>query len=97
MNFKPLSNYVLVKPVVVQEATTPSGIVLPESAVEKPNMGTIIAIGDGILNEVGDRLPMSVQVNDTILYPKFAGTEIKLNGERYLIMRDSDLFGIVSR
>lgn len=97
MNFKPLSNYVLVKPVVVQETATPSGIILPESAVEKPNMGTIIAIGDGILNEVGDRLPMSVQVNDTILYPKFAGTEIKLNGERYLIMRDSDLFGIVSK
>lgn len=94
-NFKPVSNYVLVKPVEIP-TTTPSGLALPESSVDKPNMGTVMAVGEGQLGMTGERLPISVSVNDVILFPKFAGTEIKLSGEKYLIMRDTDLFGILS-
>jgi chaperonin GroES len=95
MNFKPVSNYILVKPVAVSD-TTPSGLVLPESSLDKPNMGTVISVGDGQLTSEGVRLPMAVQINDVVLFPKYSGTEIKLNKEKYLIMRDTDIFGIVA-
>ena len=95
MNFKPVSNYILVKTVEVP-TTTQSGLLLPEASVDKPNMGTVMAVGEGQWTERGERIPLSVQVNDIILFPKFSGMEVKLNGEKYLIMRDTDLFGIVS-
>jgi chaperonin GroES len=95
MNFKPVSNYILVRPTEVSN-TTASGLVLPETSVDKPNTGQVVAVGDGQLTNVGERLPLAVGVNDTVLFPKYAGTEIKLNGARYLIMRDTDLFGIVN-
>ena len=95
MNFKPVSNYILVRPVDVPD-TTPSGLVLPESSLDKPNMGTVVAVGDGQWTERAERIPVSVKVNDIILFPKYSGTEVKLNKEKYLIMRDTDLFGIVA-
>jgi chaperonin GroES len=94
MNFKPTSNYILVRPVETPD-TTPSGLVLPESVKEKPNMGTVAAVGEGQFTDRGERLPISVQVNDIVLFPKYSGTEVTLNKEKYLIMRDTDLFGIV--
>jgi len=94
MNFKPVSNYILVRTVEVPD-TTPGGLLLLESAKDKPNMGTVMAIGDGQLTITGERLPMAVQVNDIVLFPKFSGTEVKLNQEKYLIMRDTDLYGVV--
>lgn len=95
MKFKPVSNYILVKPVDVPD-TTPSGLVLPESSLDKPNMGTVYAVGEGQYTSEGIRIPVTVQVNDIILFPKYSGTEVKLNGEKYLIMRDTDIFGIVA-
>jgi chaperonin GroES len=95
MNFKPVSNYILVKPVAVSD-TTPSGLVLPESSLDKPNMGSVVSAGDGQLTSEGVRLPMAVEINDVVLFPKYSGTEIKLNKEKYLIMRDTDIFGIVA-
>lgn len=95
MNFKPVSNYILVRPVDVPD-TTPSGILLPEASLDKPNMGTVMAVGDGAWTEQGTQIPVSVRPNDIILFPKYSGTEVKLNGDKYLIMRDTDLFGIVS-
>lgn len=94
MNFKPVSNYILVSPIEVPD-TTPSGLVLPESSLDKPNMGTVISVGDGQLTDRGERIPLSVQVHDIILFPKYAGTEVKLNKEKYLIMRDTDILGII--
>jgi chaperonin GroES len=95
MNFKPVSNYILVRPVSVPD-TTPSGLVLPESSLDKPNMGTVVAVGDGQLADSGIRIKVSVKVGDVILFPKYSGTDVTLNKEKYLIMRDTDLFGIVT-
>lgn len=95
MNFKPVSNYILVKPVEVPD-TTPSGLVLPESSKEKPNMGVVQAVGEGQFTNNGERIPVFVQVNDIVLFAKYAGTEVTLNKEKFLIMRDLDLFGIVT-
>jgi chaperonin GroES len=95
MNFKPVSNYILVKPVEVPD-TTPSGLILPESSLDKPNMGTVYSVGDGQLTSEGVRLPVAVKVNDIVLFPKYSGTEVKLNKEKYLIMRDTDIFGVVT-
>jgi chaperonin GroES len=94
-SFKPVSNYILVKTVEIPN-TTPSGLALPEAALDKPNMGTVMAVGEGQFTQNGDRLAVCVQVSDVVLFPKFAGTEVKFNGEKYLIMRDTDLFGVVS-
>ncbi len=94
MKFYPVSNYILVKPIQVSN-TTASGLALPESALDKPNKGTVIEIGSGQLTPDGVVLPISVNVNDTILFPKYAGIDITINNEKYLIMRDTDVFGIV--
>lgn len=94
-NFKPLSNYVLIKPIEIPD-TTPSGIVLPESSKDRPNQGKVIAVGDGQLSDRLDHIPVSTKVGDVVLFPKYSGTELKLNGEKFLIMRDTDLFGILS-
>lgn len=91
---KPLSNYVLIEPIEVPD-TTPSGLVLPDSSKDRPNQGKVIAVGEGQLHE-GKLYPTMVGVGDTVLFAKFAGTELKLDGKRYLIMRDTELFGILN-
>ena len=87
--FKPLADRVLVEPAPAEQ-TTASGIIIPDSAKEKPLKGKIVAAGEGKKDE-----PMTVKVGDDILYGQYAGTEIKLDGETYLIMRESDIYGIL--
>ncbi len=90
MNIKPLADRVLIKPATAEEKTA-SGIIIPDSAKEKPLKGEVIAIGNGTKDEV-----MIVKVGDNVLYGKYAGTELDLDGEKFLIMRQSDIVGILS-
>ena len=94
MNIKPLGNRVVVEP-LEQEEVTIGGIVLPETAKEKPQKGKVLAIGPGERDEKGNRIPLDVKVNDTVLFAKYAGTEIKLEGKKILILRESDLLAII--
>ena len=94
LSFKPLGGRVLVEP-IEQEEVTAGGIVLPETAKEKPQQGKILAAGPGDRNDKGDRIAMDVKAGDTVLFGKYAGTEVKIDGKKLLIMRESDLLGIV--
>ena len=89
VNVKPLADRVLVEPAAAEE-TTASGIIIPDTAKEKPQRGTVVAVGDGKKDE-----PLTVKAGDTVLYGKYAGTEINVEGKDYLIMRESDIFAIV--
>lgn len=89
LNIKPLADRVLIEPAVA-ETTTASGIIIPDTAKEKPQKGTVVAVGDGKKDE-----PLTVKVGDKVLYGKYAGTELKLEGKEYLILRESDLLGIL--
>lgn len=86
----PLGERLVVKP-MEQEATTSSGIILPDTAKEKPQEGEVIAAGPGRLNDDGKRIALEVAVGDKIIYSKYAGTEYKVDGEEYLILRESDV------
>lgn len=90
---KPLSDRVLVQPAPAEEKTD-SGIIIPDSAKEKPQEGTVVAAGPGKV-ENGSKIEMSVNEGDKVLYGKYSGTEVTLDGEEYLIMRESDILGIV--
>lgn len=90
MNIKPLGDRVVIK-VLEAEEKTASGIVLPDKAKEKPQEGEVIAAGDGRILENGTRVEMDVKVGDRVLFSKYAGTEIKLDGKEYLIMRQDDI------
>ena len=91
--FKPLSDRVLVKPDSAEEKTE-SGIIIPDTAKEKPQRGTVISVGPGKV-ENGQKVDMSVKEGDKVLYGKYAGTEITLDGEEYMIMRENDILGTV--
>ena len=93
MNFKPIGNRVVIKPVAVEEVTK-SGIVLPGMAQEKPQQGEVVAVGDGVYQN-GVKIPMEIQVGDKVLYGKFGGTDVKLNGEEYIIMAEQDVLLIL--
>lgn len=95
MKLQPLGDRVVVKAQEEDEARTPSGLVIPDTAKEKPQIGEILAIGPGALNEDGDRMPMDVGVGDVVVYSKFGGTEIKVEGQEYLILSSRDLLAIV--
>jgi len=94
VSLKPLGNRVVVEP-LEQEEMTAGGIVLPETAKEKPQKGKVLSIGPGDRDEDGKRIPMDVSVGDTVLFAKYSGTEIKLDGKKLLILRESDLLAIV--
>jgi chaperonin GroES len=94
LNLKPLGSRVVVEP-IEQEDITASGIVLPETAKEKPQRGKVLSIGPGDRDESGKRIQMDVSIGDTVLFAKYAGTEIKLDGKKLLILRESDLLAIV--
>jgi len=94
MNIRPLGDRVVVEP-IEQEATTASGLVLPDTAKERPQQGKVIAAGKGRLDDDGDRIEMEVKVGDTILYAKYAGTEVKMGDKKLLIMKEADILGIV--
>jgi len=95
MNLKPLGDRVIVK-VLEEEEKTSSGIVLPDQAKEKPQEGEVVAVGPGRVLDDGKRLEMDVKAGDKVAYSKYAGTEIKIAGEDYLIMRQDDILGVYS-
>jgi chaperonin GroES len=89
INFKPNEDRVLVQPAPAEEKTS-SGIIIPDTAKEKPQKGKVVAVGDGLEDK-----PVTVKVGDNVLYGKYAGTEITIDGKDYLIMRNSDIFGTI--
>jgi chaperonin GroES len=94
LKLKPLGGRVLVEP-IEQEETTAGGIILPETAKEKPQEGMILAAGPGDRDEAGERIPMEVQVGDKVLYAKYSGTEVKMDGRKLLILRESDILAVI--
>ncbi len=94
MSFKPLGGRVLIEP-LEQEEMTAGGIILPETAKEKPQEGKVLAIGPGERDDTGKRLAMDVKVGDKVLFAKYSGTEVKMNGKKLLILRESDILGII--
>ena len=90
MNLKPLADRVIVKPIVKEEVTK-GGIVLPDTAKEKPQEGTVIAVGPGKIDDNGKRMAMDVKVGDTVIYAKYGGTEYKEDDEELMILRESDI------
>ncbi|HJW89840.1 MAG TPA: co-chaperone GroES [Anaerolineales bacterium] len=94
ISLKPLGNRVVIEP-LEQEEMTAGGIVLPETAKEKPQKGKVVAVGPGERDEDGERIPMDVKEGDTVLFAKYSGTEIKTDGKKLLILRESDLLAIV--
>jgi chaperonin GroES len=95
MNLTPLHDRLIVRPAQPEEVTK-GGIILPDTAKEKPQQGEVLAVGTGKIDDNGKTLPMAVKVGDTVLYGKYSGTEISAGGEEVLIMRESDVFAIVS-
>ena len=95
MKFRPLHDRVLVRRVNAEEKTA-GGIIIPDTAKEKPQEGEVVAVGSGTLNEKGDLRPLDVKAGDRILFGKWSGTEVKLNGEELLIMKESDVMGILT-
>ena len=96
INLKPLADRVIVKPMEAEEKTK-GGIILPDTAKEKPIEGTIIAVGPGKITEDGKQVKMEVKEGDKVLYGKYSGTEVTVEGEEYLIMRESDIFAIIGK
>ncbi|MCJ7519778.1 MAG: co-chaperone GroES [Anaerolineaceae bacterium] len=94
LKLKPLGSRLVVEP-IEQEDVTASGIVLPETAKEKPQKGKVLSMGPGDRDEEGKRIPMDVKVGDTVLYAKYSGTEIKMDQKKLLILKESDVLAIV--
>lgn len=94
MNFKPLFNNILIER-VDEETTTKGGIIIPDTAKEKPSRGRVLAVGEGSTLENGTKQPMSVKVGDVVLFSKWGGTEIKLDGKDRVIMKETDVLGII--
>lgn len=96
ISIKPLGNRVVIEP-IEQEEVTAGGIVLPETAKEKPQRGTVLSIGPGERNEKGDRIALDVKEGDVVLFAKYSGTEIKVDGKKVLILREADILAIVTK
>ena len=94
LKLKPLGGRVIIEP-IEQEEMTAGGIILPETAKEKPQEGNVIAVGPGDRDDKGVRVPMDVKAGDKVLFAKYSGTEIKMDGKKLLIMRESDILAIV--
>jgi chaperonin GroES len=94
MNFRPLHDRVVIRRLTAEEKTT-GGIIIPDTAQEKPMQGEVIAVGPGARNEQGQLVPLDVRAGDRILFGKWSGTEVKLEGEELLIMKESDIMGII--
>lgn len=95
MKMRPLHDRVLVKR-IESEAKTKSGIIIPDTAKEKPQEGEIVAVGSGLRQENGTLIPLDVQVGDRVLFGKWSGTEVKVDGQDFLIMKESDIMGILA-
>jgi chaperonin GroES len=94
MNFRPLHDRVVIRRLNAEERTT-GGIIIPDTAQEKPIQGEVIAVGPGAHNEQGQRMALDVKAGDRILFGKWSGTEVKLDGEELLIMKESDIMGVI--
>jgi chaperonin GroES len=94
MNIRPLNDRILVKR-LEEEETTKGGIIIPDSAKEKPAEGEVVAVGNGKLNDKGERVPLEVKAGDRVLFSKYGGTDVKLDGEDHLIMREDDILAVV--
>lgn len=94
MSFRPLHDRVVVKRVASEEKTA-GGIIIPDTAQEKPSEGTIVAVGSGVRNEAGVLVPLDVKAGDVVLFGKWSGTELTVDGDELLIMKESDLLGVV--
>jgi chaperonin GroES len=94
MNLKPLGDRVIVKQAEA-ETQTKSGLILADTAKEKPQKGSVIAVGDGKLNDKGERVALDVKAGDTVIYSKYGGTEVKVEGEEYIILRADDIYAVV--
>ena len=94
MNFRPLHDRVVVKRIDAEEKST-GGIIIPDTAKEKPSQGEVIAVGPGGRDDAGKIIPMDVKVGDRILFGKWSGTEVKIDGVEYLIMKESDVMGVL--
>ncbi len=94
MNLRPLHDRVIVKR-MEEETTSPGGIVIPDSAAEKPSRGEVIAAGNGKRNDNGDVVPMDVKVGDKVLFGKYSGTEVKVEGDELLVMREEDIMAVI--
>lgn len=95
ISIKPLGNRLVVQPIEEEEITA-GGIVLPETAKEKPQKGTVLAVGPGERNDKGEHMPLEVAEGDQVLFAKYSGTEIKYDGKKLLIMRESDILAIIN-
>ncbi len=95
MKLTPLYDRVVVKPAPPEEVTK-GGIIIPDTAKEKPQQGEVVAVGKGKLTEDGKLIPLQVKVGDQVLFGKYAGTEVTIDGEEYLIMRESDIYAIIN-
>jgi chaperonin GroES len=96
MKFRPLHDRVLVRRITAQEKTA-GGIIIPDTAQEKPQEGEVLAVGAGTINDKGEVRPLDVKAGDRILFGKWSGTEVKIDGEELLIMKESDVMGIVEQ
>jgi chaperonin GroES len=96
MHFRPVHDRVLVRRIDAEEKTA-GGIIIPDTAKEKPQEGEIVAAGPGARNQQGQFIPIDVKVGDRVLFGKWSGTEVKIDGQDYLIMKESDLLGVVER
>jgi chaperonin GroES len=94
MNIRPLHDRVVIKR-IKEERTSPGGIVIPDTAAEKPIKGSVTAVGKGKILENGDVRPLALKVGDVVLFGKYSGTEVKISGEEYVIMREDDVMGII--
>ncbi len=94
MAFRPLHDRVVVRRIEADQKTA-GGIIIPDSAQEKPSEGEIIAVGEGTRDDDGDRIPLDVKVGDRVLFGKWSGTEVKIDGQDLLIMKESDIMGVV--
>ena len=95
MNFRPLHDRVLVRRIEAEEKTA-GGIIIPDSAKEKPSQGEIVAVGPGGRDETGKLIPIDLKVGDRVLFGKWSGTEVKVDGEDLLIMKESDILGVIA-
>ena len=95
MQFRPLHDRVLVRRIEAEEKTA-GGIIIPDTAKEKPQEGEVVSVGEGVRDEDGDRIPLDVKAGDRVLFGKWSGTEIKVDGEELLIMKESDILGILA-
>jgi chaperonin GroES len=94
MSIRPLQDRIAVEP-IEEEDTTAGGIIIPDTAKEKPNQGKVLAVGPGRKSDSGERISLDIEKGDTVLYSKWAGTELTLDGDTVLVMRESDVMGVI--